>query len=1655
MVDATRSRGHRSRLSLRKLLILMLTLSMVLTPFPRMAQAAPAEQVAICGINDPTCIEPYRPYNYGVLQDQILDDLITNFGIEDNYTIDPTHPIFGSLYTNLLFQYEYDLVNAALFDKLLGIINKNPSQRTTFEQQVVADLSERVRARREQAAVYAKQQYEGWVASPCGGWQPPYPFPAYTPSAGCTVIGGLVTNPKPPSFETFQQYGAAYVNRQFTNDVALQMASSNASKNYAGLGTLAGLGIATVTGGFVGAAIGGSAAATGVVTALFPFSVSYYAVSTGTYVAASTSVVGGAAFAGAAAVIIVAIAASVMQGLSVVEDAQIPIKLDEAIVNARQPVDLQALIQTDAPESGKQELFATFLESRMPAPPITIPVPNEPSIALRVRLGNSNPQSMSQFQLKDWDNNTQTVELFRNGFIITNSMGVTRYSLDVDVIGADGVKQTVWLKGGNQFIVVNGNQAAAAGATTTTMRARFSDGTDATLSFPGNDESYFTPGPSIIMVKRSSGVNTIPWAQNIALDPGMYFDVSPYAPGPVAYTAPDYSACPLPPLFLIGGKFLLDGPVTVSSDGVLRLATSGTHCGTTSPYYVTLKDSNGVVVSPSYPVTVVVNSPPEANDDNFVANWEQPLKGNILRNDTDVEGANLNAALISWPEYGSVTLDELTGEFTYTPRAAFSGIVSFTYRTGDWIHVSERIATVTIRVNDPPFALDDYYTIKEDAVLNGNVLANDSDYEKDPLNSALIKQAAHGTVTLAIDGSFIYTPNANYHGNDSFIYQAGDWIDLSRLATVHIKIDPVNDAPVANNDSYTVVEDTVLSGNVLTNDTDADKTALNSALVDRPAHGTVTLAEDGSFTYTPNPNYSGADSFTYRAGDWVVVSNLATVAITVANVNDAPVANDDNYTVLEDTVLTGNLLDNDTDPDSGARLNIGPPTEPAHGELSYNTVTGQFTYTPDANYSGPDSFTYRTGDYSLVSNWATVSITVMPVNDAPSFTLASSQIAVAGSSPQSFPNLVTDISAGPGESEQTVQFTVTMDQPEWFSVLPTIDSSGTLRFTTAANAGCGAYATGQVIATDSGSPAQSSPPQSLRIAFSCATTTTLSLSSNPAPYGTIVRVVPLVTTPGGDLELDTLQLYVDGELYAEDVYMRMRDGIDLAVLPVGAHTIEARFVGSELQRGSTAETVLTVTKLDTTTSFTTSANPARVGEAITFRATVTAVPGQTPVGIVTFLDGEAVLGTATLSDGKASLTTSALSAGSHVIRVRYEGADSFHGSTSAPATQVVRPASSVTLTVSTPSSIFGQPITLSASVGGAAKPTGSVTFYDGSTALGTRTVRNGAASLEVRTLAVGSHTLTAVYGGSADLDGSVSPGVAHSVSKAQTTAVLEVNPATTSFGQTLTLTATITAVAPGGGTPSGSVSFYDGTTLLGTKALGGNGRAVFNISTLGVGSHSLRAEYSGGESHNSSTSAATDMMVSAASTTTSLSSSATSAVTGQRVTLTARVAVVAPGKGTPTGSVIFRDGSVEIATVALSGGRATQQVTLAVGSHSLTAEFVPSTQNFGASTGATELTVNKAATTVTLTSSGTPSQFGRKVTFTATVRVISPGAGTLKGAVTFRDGETVLATVPLNNGRATFATSSLARGSHTITASYDGDESFSGATSSPLIQQVN
>ena len=513
----------------------------------------------------------------------------------------------------------------------------------------------------------------------------------------------------------------------------------------------------------------------------------------------------------------------------------------------------------------------------------------------------------------------------------------------------------------------------------------------------------------------------------------------------------------------IDGNSLTAVLVAVPTHGALTLNADGSFTYTPAANFngadaFTYKANDGTANSNIVTVSLTVNpvnDAPVATGESFAANEDSVLSGNVLSNDSDIDGNSLTAVLVAGPTHGALTLNT-NGSFTYTPTGNFNGLDSFSYKANDGT-ANSNIVTVSITitpVNDAPVATGESFTVNEDVALSGNVLGNDSDIDGDSLTAVLVAGPSHGTLVLNANGSFTYTPTANFNGADAFTYKANDGTANSNIVTVSLTVNPVNDAPVAIGESFTVNEDDAVSGNVLGNDSDIDGNSLTAVLVAGPSHGTLTLNADGSFTYTPTANYNGADAFTYKANDGTANSNIVTVSLTVTPVNDAPIATGESFTVNEDDAVSGNVLGNDSDIDADS-LTAVLVTGPSHGTLTLN-ADGSFTYTPTANYNGADAFTYKANDGTANSDIVTVSFTVNPVNDAPvatgeSFTVNEDAVlsgSVLGNDSDLDGNSLTAVLVvGPTHG------TLTLNADGSFTYTPTGNFNGEDAFTYKANDG--------------------------------------------------------------------------------------------------------------------------------------------------------------------------------------------------------------------------------------------------------------------------------------------------------------------------------------------------------------------------------------------------------------------------------------------------------------------------------------------------------------------------------------------------------------------------------------------------------------------------
>ena len=597
------------------------------------------------------------------------------------------------------------------------------------------------------------------------------------------------------------------------------------------------------------------------------------------------------------------------------------------------------------------------------------------------------------------------------------------------------------------------------------------------------------------------------------------------------------------------------------------------------------------------------------------------------------------------------------------------------------------------------------------------------------------------------------------------------------------------------------------------------------------------------------------------------------------------------------------------------------------------------------------------------------------------------------------------------------------------------------------------------------------------------TTTVVTSTVNPSVTGesvtytaTVTLTAPASGTPTGTVDFRDAAVTIAG-CGAQPVSVAGMATCTVSYAGPGSHTISGVYSGdANFNTSTSANLTQTVNKGSTTTGLTSSVNPSVSGESVTYTATVTvtAPASGTPTGTLDFQDaGVSICGVLAVSlAGTASCTVTYGAAGSHTITGIYSGDANFLTSTSAPVIQTVNQDSTTTsLSSSANPSVSGEVVTytatVTADVPGSGTPTGTATFQDGGANIAgcvNRTLVAGIATCGGTYAGVGSHSITAVYSGDPDFLSSTSATLSQTVNPDPTTSALSSSANPSVSGQSVTYTATVMANAPGSGTPTGTVTFQDG----GVDIAGCVNQTLFaatatcGVTYAGVGSHSITAIYSGDPDFLTSTSAPLTQTVNRDPTTTTLGSSANPSVSGQAVTYTATVTADAPGSGTPTGTVTFQDGGVDIAgcvNQAVVGGTATCGVTYpGVGSHRITAiyngdpDFLP-----GTSATLTQ-TVNRDPTTTSLGSSANPSVSGQAVTYTATVTANAPGSGTPTATVTFQDGGVNIAgcvNQALLAGATTCGVTYPGVGSHSITAIYSGDPDFLPSTSATLTQTVN
>ncbi|VEE14849.1 retention module-containing protein [Ectopseudomonas mendocina] len=423
------------------------------------------------------------------------------------------------------------------------------------------------------------------------------------------------------------------------------------------------------------------------------------------------------------------------------------------------------------------------------------------------------------------------------------------------------------------------------------------------------------------------------------------------------------------------------GTVTLNADGTFNYVPNKDYNGQ-DRFTVTISDGKGGTTTSVISLDITpVNDLPVTADQTKVTDEDQSVSGQIAA--SDVDGDKLTYTIQSGVAHGSILLNTVTGAYTYTPNKDFNGTDSFTIRVYDPKGgYADSVVTVTVNpVNDAPVASPSSISTDEDTPVDGKITARDVDGDTLTYSIANGNGPQHGTVVMNADGSYTYQPAKDFNGSDSFTVTIDDGNGGTTTSVVSVTVKPVNDAPTAAPSSISTDEDTPVNGSVVGNDVDGD--TLTYSLANGPQHGSLVLNANGTYTYQPAKDFHGSDSFTVTIDDGNGGTTTSVVTVTVNPVNDAPVANDDSVTTLEDTAVTIDVLANDTDVDGDSLLISGASA--GHGSVS--VVDGKLVYTPTANYSGSDTISYSISDGKGGTSTASVQVTVTPVADAPNLSI--------------------------------------------------------------------------------------------------------------------------------------------------------------------------------------------------------------------------------------------------------------------------------------------------------------------------------------------------------------------------------------------------------------------------------------------------------------------------------------------------------------------------------------------------------------------------------------------------------------------------------------------------------------------------------------------
>ncbi len=419
--------------------------------------------------------------------------------------------------------------------------------------------------------------------------------------------------------------------------------------------------------------------------------------------------------------------------------------------------------------------------------------------------------------------------------------------------------------------------------------------------------------------------------------------------------------------------------------------------GSDSLYY-SISNTHGLKDTAKVFIAITpVNDKPIATNDNLSIAEDNLLTFNPLVNDFDVDN-NIDSSIVvilDSTTNGNLVLTQATGQITYTPILNYFGSDTMQYSMGDLDGLKDTaMVYITITpVDDPPIAVDDIHSVAEDTPLVFNPLGNDWDGDNniDTTSVTILDSTKFGGLSLvSATGIITYSPQLNYFGNDTIRYKMSDLDGNSDTAFVYITVTPVNDAPVAVNDSILTWENSDAQIDVLANDSDVDLDGLRLFVTSPPVSGGVAIVASNKINYSPPAGFFGTDVFEYQICDnglAPIKCATANVYVTVNPINDLLVVDHEHIITDEDISYTGDLTDaGDYDPDGTELLATTTPlVAPTNGTITV-VSNGEYIYTPNPNFSGTDLAVVQICDQGIPGTTCkpdSIFITINPVNDAP------------------------------------------------------------------------------------------------------------------------------------------------------------------------------------------------------------------------------------------------------------------------------------------------------------------------------------------------------------------------------------------------------------------------------------------------------------------------------------------------------------------------------------------------------------------------------------------------------------------------------------------------------------------------------------------------